>query len=387
MSRPLLPGHSQKIIPLSPKSRGAILALFPYFLFAGIFVCLGRLLFFGLVIQMDEFDLEKEEVDETLPAEPVEPDASEETRDGEPSEGSPGSEALEKAEKPEEQGISIYDPLRRYLAEVRRYPFLSREEETRLAIRFREKGDLDAVTQLILSHLRLAVSIAMEYKNLPFNVMDLIQEGNVGLMHAVKKFDPYKNVRVSTYAAWWIRAYILKYVLQNWRLVKIGTTEAQRKLFFQLSKERERLEKLGVEAGPRLLADQLHVKEKEVIEMEQRLGGWEVSIDEPAGAESDESLANVLPSQQEGADEKLADEEMRALFQTKLKAFSKTLKPRDLEILTERVLAETPKTLEVLAERYKISKERVRQLEENLLKKLKKFMKDEIKDFKELGPG
>src|SRR5581483_2112838 len=312
MSRPLLPGHSQKIIPLSPKSRGAVLALFPYFLFAGIFVCLVRLLFFRMTIPMDEFDLEKEEVGETLPAEPVEPDASEETRDGEPSEGSPEPEALADSE---EQGLSVYDPLRRYLAEVRRYPFLSREEETRLAIRFREKGDLDAVTQLILSHLRLAASIAMEYKNLPFNVMDLIQEGNVGLMHAVKKFDPYKNVRVSTYAAWWIRAYILKHVLQNWRLVKIGTTEAQRKLFFQLSKERERLEKLGVEAGPKLLADQLHVKVKEVVEMEQRLGGWEVSIDEPAGAESDESLANILPSHQEGADEKLADEEMRALFQ------------------------------------------------------------------------
>ena len=344
---------------------------------------LGKASIFRMTIKMDEFDLEKEEVDETLPAELSDRDLPEETADGESPEESPGPEAPVD----EDQGLSLYDPLRRYLAEVRRYPFLSREEETRLAIRFREKGDLDAVTQLILSHLRLAVSIAMEYKNLPFNVMDLIQEGNVGLMHAVKKFDPYKNVRVSTYAAWWIRAYILKYVLQNWRLVKIGTTEAQRKLFFQLSKERERLEKLGVEAGPKLLADQLHVKEKEVVEMEQRLGGWEVSIDEPAGAESDETLANILPTHQERADEKLADEELRALFQAKLKAFSKTLKPRDLEILNERVLAENPKTLEVLAERYKISKERVRQLEENLLKKLKKFMKDEIKDFKELGPG
>lgn len=327
---------------------------------------------------MDEFDLEKEGLD------PAPADSS----DGAPAE-SPEPEAVVELEELEadDRGVSVYDPLRRYLAEVRRYPFLSRDEEMRLAIRFKEKGDLDAVTQLILSHLRLAVSIAMEYKNLPFNVMDLIQEGNVGLMHAVKKFDPYKNVRVATYAAWWIRAYILKYILQNWRLVKIGTTEAQRKLFFQLSKERERLEKLGVAAGPKLLADHLNVKEKEVVEMEQRLGGWDVSIDEPAGGESDETLANVLPSHQEGADEKLADEEMRALFQSKLKAFSRKLKPRDVEILTERILAEKPKTLETLAEQYKISKERVRQLEENLMKKLRKFMKDEIKDFKELGPG
>jgi RNA polymerase sigma-32 factor len=290
-------------------------------------------------------------------------------------------------EESEERGLSPYDPIQRYLAEVRRYPFLTREEELRLAIRFKEKGDLDAVTQLILSHLRLAVSIAMEYKNLPFNVMDLIQEGNVGLMHAVKKFDPYRNVRVSTYAAWWIRAYILKYVLQNWRLVRIGTTQAQRKLFFQLSKERERLEKMGVTAGPQLLAEHLDVKEKEVVEMQQRLGGWDVSIDEPVGEESDESLANILPSQQEGADEKLAEDEIQELFQSKLKEFSAKLKPRDLEILTERILAEKPKTLEILAERFKISKERVRQLEENILKRLKKFMKEEIKDFEELGPG
>ena len=318
---------------------------------------------------MDEFDLEKEEPEPEVPSE--------------------GAEEIsgEIPVEADEQGLSVYDPFRRYLAEVRRYPYLSREEETRLAIRFKEKGDLDAVTQLILSHLRLAVSIAMEYKNLPFNVMDLIQEGNVGLMHAVKKFDPYKNVRVATYAAWWIRAYILKYVLQNWRLVKIGTTQAQRKLFFQLSKERERLEKLGVAAGPQLLAEHLDVKEKEVVEMQQRLGGWDVSIDEPVGEESGESLANTLPSHQEGADEKLAEDEMRALFQSKLKAFSAKLKPRDLEILTERLLAEKPKTLEILAEQYKISKERVRQLEENILKRLKKFMREEIKDFEDLGPG
>jgi len=283
----------------------------------------------------------------------------------------------------EERGISIYDPLNRYLAEVRRYPFLTREEEHALSVRFREKGDLDAVTQLILSHLRLAVSIAMEYKNLPFNVMDLIQEGNVGLMHAVKKFDPYKKVRVSTYATWWIRAYILKYILQNWRLVRIGTTETQRKLFFRLSKERERLEKLGVEAGPRLLASQLDVKEKDVIEMSQRLRGQELSLDAPASALSDEPLSNVLPSQQIGVDDALADKQMTLLFRSKLKEFSKILKPREAEILSERILAENPKTLESFGSRLQISKERVRQIEENIKKKLKKFMKEEIKDFSE----
>jgi RNA polymerase sigma-32 factor len=351
---------------------------------------------------MDEFDLEKEELGKAAPSEfpeqglPAESDEqglpAESDEQGLPAESDEQGLPVESDEQglpaeSDDRGLSFYDPLQRYLAEIRRYPFLSREEETRLAMRFKEKGDLDAVTQLILSHLRLAVSIAMEYKNLPFNVMDLIQEGNVGLMHAVKKFDPYRNVRVSTYAAWWIRAYILKYILQNWRLVRIGTTEAQRKLFFQLSKERERLEKLGVEAGPKLLAERLDVKEREVVEMQQRLGGWEVSLDEPAGAESDEPLGNVLPSDQEGADDKLADEELRALFQSKLKEFSRKLKPRDAEILTDRVLAEKPKTLETLAEKYKVSKERIRQLEENLMKNLKKFMQKEIKDFNELGLG
>lgn len=305
---------------------------------------------------MDDFDIEKETLDpEIAPTE-------------------------------EERSLSVYDPLQRYLAEVRKYPFLSREEEQRLAIQFKEKGDRQAVTQLVLSHLRLAVSIAMEYKNLPFNIMDLIQEGNVGLMQAVKKFDPYKNVRVSTYAAWWIRAYILRHILQNWRLVRIGTTEAQRKLFFQLSKERERLEKMGHEAGTKLLADRLSVKEREVIEMQQRLGHQELSLDEPVGVESDEPLADIIPSDQEGADEKLADEQLKALFQSKLKEFSKTLKPREREILSDRILSENPKTLEAFGTKFRISKERVRQLEENLLKKLKAFMQQEIKDFSDIGP-
>ncbi|MFY9270141.1 MAG: RNA polymerase factor sigma-32 [Candidatus Manganitrophaceae bacterium] len=289
--------------------------------------------------------------------------------------------------RPEEQGLTVHDPLQRYLAEIRKYPFLTREEEKRLAIRFKEGGDLEAVTQLVLSHLRLVVSIAREYKHLPFNMMDLIQEGNVGLMQGIKKFDPYKDIRVSTYVSWWIRAYILKYILHNWRLVKIGTTEAQRKLFYRLSKEREQLEKMGYPVGPKLLAERLDVEEKEVVEMEQRLGRWEYSLDEPAGPDSDESLANTLPSGQEPADEHLADEELKTLFHEKLNAFSKTLKPRELDILTHRVLSEHPKTLEAFGEKYKISKERVRQLEENLIKKLKKFMKEEIKDFSDIGPS
>lgn len=284
-----------------------------------------------------------------------------------------------------ERSISTYDPLHAYLTEIRKYPFLSREEEHQLALRFKEKGDLDAVTQLILSHLRLSVSIAMEYKRLPFNTMDLIQEGNVGLMHAVKKYDPYRDVRVSTYAAWWIRAYILKHILQNWRLVRIGTTEAQRKLFFRLSKEREALEKRGMLVTPKLLAEHLDVKEQEVIEMTQRIEGQEVSLSAPIGEDQESSYGDLLPSEQEDAEDSLGKKQLKLLFQSKLNAFSLTLNTREAEILSRRILSEQPLTLEALAEEYGVSKERVRQIEANLLKKLKKFMQDEIPDFKDIS--
>ncbi len=285
----------------------------------------------------------------------------------------------------DDRSLSSYDPLHGYLVEVRKYPFLSREEEHALAVRFQEKGDLDAVTQLILSHLRLSVSIAMEYKKLPFNTMDLIQEGNVGLMHAVKKYDPYKNVRVSTYATWWIRAYILKHILQNWRLVRIGTTEAQRKLFFRLSKEREALEKKGMAVTPKLLADQLNVKEKEVIEMTQRLEGHEISLSTPVGEGGNTSYGDLLPSNQEDTESHLANKQLKTLFQSKLALFSRQLNAREADIIANRVLSEDPKTLETFAQKYGISKERVRQIEKNLLKKLKKFMQTEIPDFKDIS--
>ncbi len=286
----------------------------------------------------------------------------------------------------DQRAVSSYDPLHGYLAEIRKYPFLSKEEEQALVTRFKEKGDLDAVTQLILSHLRLSVSIALEYKRLPFNTMDLIQEGNVGLMHAVKKYDPYKKARVATYAAWWIRAYILKYILQNWRLVRIGTTEAQRKLFFRLSKEREALEKLGMIATPKLLADQLDVKEKEVIEMTQRLEGQEISLSAPVGDQEDSAYGDLLPSDLENSEETLGKKQLKSLFQKKLKAFSSSLNPREIEILSDRILSDQPKTLDTFAQKFEISKERVRQIEANLLKKLKKYMQQEIPDFDTLSP-
>ena len=285
---------------------------------------------------------------------------------------------LEKVDGGEQGRVAAYDPVKRYLAEVRRYPFLTREEEFQLASVFRKSGDRQAVTRLILSNLRVVVSVAMGYRFLPFPLLDLIQEGNIGLLQAVKKFDPDRNIRLATYATWWIRAYILRYILNNWRLVKIGTTQNQRKLFFNLSKEKEKLEKQGYDVEPKLLADRLNVREKDVVEMEQRLGNWEVSLDEPVGPDSEDSLGQLVPSREIPVDEKIADEEIRDLIQKALRSFSGGLKARDLDILQNRLLSDDPLTLEALSQRYKISKERVRQLEANLIKKLRAYLTERV---------
>jgi RNA polymerase sigma-32 factor len=291
-------------------------------------------------------------------------------------------------EVPEEIDSSVsgaslvrYDPLQHYLAEIRKYRFLTREEEFKLAVNYKEEGDLDAVSKLVMANLKIVVIIAMEYKNLGMNMMDLIQEGNLGLMQAVKKFDPYREIRLVTYATWWIKAYILRYVINNWRLVKIGTTQAQRKLFYNLMKEKSRLESLGYEAGPKLIAHGLGVKENEVIEMDQRLGNRELSLDEPLNKDDAETpLHNIIASNEPPVDEKLADEEASNLFRDKIEEFSKTMSERDLDILRNRILSESPKSLSEIGEVYGISKERVRQLEANIIKRLREYLKKEIKD-------
>src|SRR4030067_1387957 len=206
--------------------------------------------------------------------------------------------------------LARYDPLQHYMAEIRRYRYLTKEEESRLAIRYKEEGDLDAISKLILANLKMVVVIAMEYKRVGMNMMDLIQEGNLGLMQAVKKFDPYRNLRLVTYATWWVKAYMLRYIMNNWRLVKIGTTQAQRKLFFNLMKEKARLEALGYEAGPKLLASELGVKEKEVIEMDQRLGSQDMSLDEPMSEDSESTLLNVFFFGETAVVDRLADDQV-----------------------------------------------------------------------------
>lgn len=276
------------------------------------------------------------------------------------------------------------DPLSAYLAEIRRYPVLSREEEHELAVRYFEEGDEEAAYRLITSNLRLVVMIAREYQRAFHNLLDLVQEGNVGLLEAVKKFDPYRGVRLPSYAVWWIRAYIIRYVMNNFRLVKVGTTQAQRRLFFNLQKEKARLEAEGFKPTPALIAGKLGVKEAEVVEMEQRMsGGSEVSTDAPLSSEGEGRVLDVLSHEDEDAEGVVADREFYSIMREKLTEFGATLEGREKEIFEERLLAEDAVTLQELGERYGVSRERVRQIEEALKRKLREFLVAEIRFTKE----
>jgi RNA polymerase sigma-32 factor len=277
-----------------------------------------------------------------------------------------------------------YDPLQAYLWEIRRYRLLTKEEEIELAIRYREQNDQEAAKMLILANLRLVVKIAMDFHRFWMkNLMDLIQEGNVGLIQAVKKFDPHKGIKFSYYASFWIKAYILKFIMENWKLVKIGTTQAQRKLFFNLSKEKERLLSLGYNPEPKLLAERLDVKKDDIIEMGQRLGGWEVSIDAPVKEDSKQDYGSFLPSPDMDVDKQISVRERQELLKEKLEKFRETLSGKQRDIFDNRILADRPLTLQELGDKYRISRERIRQIQEKILKKAKEWLMEEIPDFEE----
>ncbi|MCX7822066.1 MAG: RNA polymerase factor sigma-32 [Syntrophobacterales bacterium] len=273
------------------------------------------------------------------------------------------------------------DPLYLYLQEIKKYPLLSREEEIDLAKRYREEGDIQAAYKLVTSNLRLVVKIALEFQKYWMqNLLDLIQEGNVGLMQAVKKFDPYRGYKFSYYASFWIKAYIIKFIMDNWNLVKIGTTQAQRKLFFNLKKEKERLERQGIEATPTLLSKKLHVKESEVIEMDQRLSGSEVSLDSPLSSDSEDTHIAFLADSTPLADDQIADQEARAILHEKLMNFRRHLKGKEAVIFDTRLVADEPLTLQEIGDQFGISRERVRQIENRLKQKLKAYLEEEIDD-------
>jgi RNA polymerase sigma-32 factor len=278
--------------------------------------------------------------------------------------------------------------LHRYLQEISQYELLSREETEELAVRFQETGDPDAAYRLVSSNLRLVVKVAMDFQKYWMqNFMDLIQEGNVGLVQATKKFDPYRGVKFSYYAAYWIRAYILKFIMDNWRLVKIGTTQAQRKLFFSLNKEKKLLESQGFKPEVKLLAERLNVKESEVIEMSQRMDNWDVSLEAPVRSDSEDEQKNFLPHDGPGIEEMVASQEMRERLAVILADLSTRLNEKEQVILSTRLLSDEPKTLQTIADEFHISRERVRQIEANLLKKLRKQFEKEIPDIQDFLSG
>ena len=282
------------------------------------------------------------------------------------------------------------DSLQRYLSEIRRIPLLSREEEHKLAVRWTEEGDRQAAWRLVTANLRLVVMIAREYQRAFHNLLDLVQEGNVGLLEAVKQFDPYRGIRFPSYAVWWIRAYIIRYVMNNWRLVKIGTTQAQRKLFFNLAKEREKLEREGFSPEPKLIAQRLDVKEKEVVEMEQRLAARDLSVNTPVADGDDATLLDFLPGPAQTA-EAVANEEYHRLVREKAADFKKTLAGKDLVIYERRLEAlmqdEDPITSQEIGDEYGITRERVRQIEARLKRRLGAYLREQIPDIKEIEFG
>jgi RNA polymerase sigma-32 factor len=273
------------------------------------------------------------------------------------------------------------DTLTSYMTQIRRHSLLSREEEHELAVRY-AAGDAEAGEKLLSANLRLVVKIAHEYRRSDAQLLDLIQEGNLGLMTALRKFDPNRGVKLSTYATWWIRAYMLEYILDNEKLVRVGTTTAQRKLFFGLRKQKERLSAMGIEPTPRRIATAMRVQERDVIEMDQRLAG-DLSLDAPlAGDAEGRSLQEVLASPDAVRPDATAErQEFLARLREKLARFGEGLDtPRTRYIFEERLLNDAPETLQNIGARYGISRERARQLESRLKKELREYLQEELGD-------
>lgn len=281
------------------------------------------------------------------------------------------------------------DPLEVYMAEARRYPLLTREEEYALAERWVEEGDKDAARELVTANLRLVVKIANQYRRGYQNLLDLVQEGNIGLLKAVQKFDPYRGVKLSTYAGWWIRAYVLKYILDTWRMVKIGTTQNQRKLFFNLRKQREALKAAGIEPTAEAIAEALNVSEQEVVEMQKRLAAPDQSLDAPLqeSDESSRSKIDMVRDEGSGPEEDVGSLQLRELLGESLRAFGQDLQGREEEIFKERVTAEEPVTLQELGTRWGVSRERARQLEKRLLLRLRAYLQDKLGDTVNIALG
>jgi len=294
----------------------------------------------------------------------------------------------DKRSQDDDKSLVKYDPLQRYLSEISQYKLLTRERERELAVKVFDHEDPEAAYEMVTSNLRLVVKIALEFQRIWMqNLLDLIQEGNIGLMQAVKKFNPYKNVKFSYYASFWIKAYILKFIMDNWRLVKIGTTQGQRKLFFKLKKEKQKLIDEGFDPKPKLLSEKLGVSEREIVDMDQRLDGWDVSLDAPLKDDSDTDRIEFLSTSEDSAETQVAKKEMEVLLREKIEEFRKKMTSREVEIFDRRIFSDSPLTLQEIGDRYGISRERVRQVEKNIIKKMREYIKREIPDFEVYTEG
>jgi RNA polymerase sigma-32 factor len=280
------------------------------------------------------------------------------------------------------KSLAAQDPLQAYMREVQAHSLLTPDEEKELAVRYAEHQDVDAAARLVTANLRLVVKLAYEYRRAYRNMMDLIQEGNMGLMQAVKKYDPYRGVKLSSYAAWWIRAYMLRYILANWRMVKLGTTQAQRKLFFNLNKEKARLSAMGIEPTHEEIARQLDVTAKEVEEMDKRMARSDASLDTPVNESEGRQVARVelLPAPGEQPDMVTESAELGEMLREHLSEFRKGLAGKDLIIFDERLVADDPRTLQDLGDQFGVSRERVRQLEARMTGKLREYLSERMGD-------
>ena len=275
----------------------------------------------------------------------------------------------------QDSSVARVDTLTAYLNEIRQYENLTENEEQELAIKLRETNDSDAAYRLTTSHLMLVVRIAMTFRRQWQNMMDLIQEGNIGLLKAVKKFDPFRGVRLSSYATWWIRSYILKYMLDNWRLVRVGTTNNRRKLLYNLRKEKEKLENQGFTPTPKLLAEHFGVEESDVIDVQASLGVGDISVDTPMREGEEATPAMFLADHGAISPEENAEQnQFLESLKQEINSFKKELKPIEQKILSERILSETPRSLQEIGNDQNITREAIRQTEQRILKKFKTYI-------------
>ncbi len=270
------------------------------------------------------------------------------------------------------------DPLQHYLQMVRQTHRLSEDEVHQLAVQFYRNKDRDAALELVTAHLRLVVNIAFSFQHQFQNMLDLIQEGNIGLMRAVEKLDPFRGVRLSSYATYWIRAYILKYILDNWRLVKVGTTNMRKKLLFNLNKVTDELRAAGIDPAPKRLAAHFKASEADVVAVQKSLGSSDVSLDAPVGDESERTYAEVIGEEEKPLEEALGEKQVSELVRKHVDDFAKDLKESDRTILYKRLMSDEPLTLAEIGEKHGVTREAVRQAEARLKKKLKKHLEGKI---------